>query len=197
MVVRVIVACEFSGVIRDAFLARGHDAWSCDLLPTERPGPHIQGNVLEVLDQGWDLMIAHPPCTYLSFAAAIPWNVEPRASLARAAMAFVERLWNANIPQIAIENPPGRLNSQWRPASQRIHPCHFGEPWTKPTCLWLRNLPPLLSTGVVIGPRSWHRYHLFATHNRKQRAQLVARTFPGIAAAMAEQWGDCHSERAA
>ncbi len=185
---RVLVACEFSGVVRDAFRERGHDAWSCDLLASERPGPHIQGDVLEVLSGGWDLMVAHPPCTYLSFAAAIPWDREPRASLARQAMAFVVALWNAPIPRVAIENPPGRLNSQWKPASQSIQPWQFGEPWSKRTCLWLRGLPPLWPTSIVPGARSWHRHHLWASHGKRRSAE-VARTFPGIAAAMADQWG--------
>lgn len=195
---RVLVACEFSGVVRDAFRARGHDAWSCDLLPCEGdPTYHIQDDVLKVLADGWDLMVAHPPCTYLSFAAAIPWDQEPRATLAREAMDFVDKLWSAPVQRIAIENPPGRLSSRWRPASQRIQPWHFGERWSKPTCLWLRNLPPLMATAIVPGARSWHRHHLWATHDRKSRAAAVATTFQGIADAMADQWGALLLEKVA
>ena len=192
---RVLVACEFSGRVRGAFLARGHDAWSCDLLPTESPGPHIQGDVLEHLNDGWDLMIAHPPCTYLSKAGAHLWK--QRGQEAAQATAFVIQLYEAPIARVAIENPEGQLTRLWRPPSQRIQPYAFGDPWTKQTCLWLRNLPPLWCSNIVrpwpsiprrTSPAGDHwTYGAFMRTHRSSRSR--SRTFPGIAAAMAEQWG--------
>jgi hypothetical protein len=188
------VACEFSGVVRDAFRARGHDAWSCDLLPTERPGPHIQGDVLGVLGDGWDVMVAHPPCTYLSRAGARWWK--GREHLATDAAAFVLALWNAPIPRVAIENPIGMLNRLWRYPDQTIEPWHFGDPYTKRTCLWLRGLPPLLATSLQHGATPWLPSNTsgFRRGQRSGRGHVsggkdASRTFPGIAAAMADQWG--------
>jgi len=194
---RVLVACEFSGVVRDAFRARGYDAVSCDLLPTERPGPHIEGNVLDVLGDGWDLMVAHPPCTYLSRAGARWWKAPGRRELADQAAAFVFALRDAPIPRIAIENPIGQLNQRWRYPDQTIQPWHFGDPYTKATCLWLKNLPPLMST-VLSGKRTaWLPSNTGANRRKGQRSQPgvvgggkdASRTFPGIADAMANQWG--------
>jgi len=192
---RVLVACEFSGRVRDAFLARGHDAWSCDLLPTEVPGPHIQDDVLKHLHDGWDLMIAHPPCTFLSRAGANLWSV--RQQEARDALWFVQTLYQAPIARIAIENPIGRLTQLWKPPSQRIHPWMFGEPYNKPTDLWLRNLPPLMARSIVrplpsinYAKRpdgSNHPGGVFMRTHRSPKSR--SRTFPGIAAAIAEQWG--------
>ena len=181
---RVLVACEFSGVVRDAFAARGHDAWSCDILPTERPGQHYQCDVREVLGMGWDLMIAHPPCTYLSYAGARWFKVQPdRYDKAREAYKFVKMLADAEVPKIAIENPRGLLTKWHGKPSQVIQPYQFGDAFTKYTCLWLTGLPPLLYTCIEVnrfvnwtelGPRS---------------AKDRSRTFPGIAEAMAAQWG--------
>ena len=140
---RVLVACEFSGIVREAFAERGHDAWSCDLLPTEIPGNHIQGDVLEILDQGWDMMIAHPPCTYLSYAAMGVWDKPGRMEKRQEAIGFVKSLWNSGIPRIAIENPLGEL-IKWRQCDQIINPFDFGEPKRKRILLWLKNLPPLI-----------------------------------------------------
>ncbi len=152
---RVLVACEFSGIVRDAFRAKGHDSWSCDLLPTERPGNHIQGDVLEVLDQGWDLMIAHPPCTYLTcagnkwfkseYADRFPTRLQDR----EAAIRFCKTLSGAHVPGIAIENPIGVLSTRWRKPDQIIQPWQYGHPHRKPTCLWLKGLPKLQSTEIV------------------------------------------------
>jgi hypothetical protein len=200
---RVLIGCEFSGIVRDAFRARGHDAWSCDLLPTERPGPHIQGNVLDVLGDGWDIAIFHPPCTYLSRAGA-RWRTPERLALADEAAAFVQTLWNAPIPMVAIENPIGMLNRLWRYPDQTIEPFHFGERFSKRTCLWLRGLPPLLATYVHSAPTpwvqsntSWRRRmglpHYGEARNWKDRA----RTFPGLAEAFADQWGALPIEKAA
>jgi hypothetical protein len=194
--VRVLIACEFSGIVRDAFAALGHDAWSCDLQPTERPGQHIIGDVLEVLADSWDLMVAHPPCTYLSRAGARWWKETGRAELATAARDFVVALWQAPIPRVAIENPIGRLNQLWRYPDQTIEPWYFGDPYTKRTCLWLRGLPPLMSTTIHTQTMPWVQGSSFARVSRTRRPKEIARgqaerslTPPGLAAAMADQWG--------
>lgn len=193
---RVLIACEFSGVVRDAFRARGHDAWSCDLVPTERPGPHIQGDVLEVLDDEWDLMVAFPPCTYLSRAGARWWGEATREAKTAAAMTFVLALWNAPIPRVGLENPVGRLNQTWRYPDQTVEPWMFGDPFTKRTCLWLRGLPPLMSTTIHTQTMPWVQGSSFARVSRTRRPKEIARgqaerslTPPGLAAAMADQWG--------
>lgn len=194
---RVLVACEFSGTVREAFRAQGHDAVSCDLLPSERPGPHIQGDVRNVLGDGWDLMIAHPPCTFLSRAGARWWGCASRAGKAEDAAAFVRELYDAPVPCVAVENPIGLLNSLWRYPDQTIQPWEFGEPYTKATCLWLKNLPPLLSTCLVGKTEAWVKSNTGHGRRKGQRTQPgvaknakdAARTFPGIAAAMAAQWG--------
>lgn len=195
---RVLVACEFSGIVRDAFIARGYEAVSCDLLPSERPGPHIQGDVLAVLDDGWDLMVAFPPCTYLSRAGARWWGDPDRQVKADEAAAFFMALANAPISRVAIENPIGQMNRRWRYPDQTIEPFMFGESYRKRTCLWLRGLPPLLATLHVAEPTYWidsgpgRRTPGFDYRSTRGHARSIAdrsRTFPGIAAAMAEQWG--------
>lgn len=180
---KVLVACEFSGIVRDAFIAAGHDAVSCDLLPSERPGPHIQGDVLPRLADGWDLMIAHPPCTYLAASGARWWA--SRVWEQDAAVGFVCQLLAAPIPRIALENPVGALTRRVRKPNQIIQPWQFGHGETKATCLWLRGLPPLVPTDIVEG-RS-ERIHRMP--ESKDRSRNRSRTFPGIAAAMAAQWG--------
>lgn len=169
-----------------------------DLLPSERPDdPHYQGDVRNILDDEWDLMIAHPPCTYLSRAGARWWKVPGRQELALEAAAFVRMLWDAPIPKVAIENPIGMLNRLWRYPDQTIEPWQFGEPYTKRTCLWLRGLPPLLSTLITEERTAWLPSNVGAGRRAGQRSQRgiahtakdASRTFPGIAAAMAEQWG--------
>lgn len=193
---KVLVACECSGRVRDAFARRGHEAWSCDLQPCEVPGNHMQCDVREVLTGGWDLMIAHPPCTYLSRAGARWWKVAGRNELAQAAADFVQMLWGAPMPRIAIENPIGQLNQRWRYPDQTIQPWWFGDPFTKATCLWLKNLPPLIATNVAAGrtpflpantgqgKRNGQRWSRGVASNAKD----ASRTFPGIAEAMADQW---------
>ena len=196
---RVLVACEFSGIVRDAFIARGHDAVSCDLEPTERPGPHICGSVLDVLEMGWDLMIAHPPCTNLCSMAQW-WNHKrpERMPLTLDAAAFVSKLSEAPIPKICIENPPGWLNKNWRAPSQMIQPWHHGHEANKPTCLWLKGLPLLKATKLVgkgefyvkaNGSRASKWSHVTSGTKKAERAKIAARTFEGIAKAMADQWG--------
>jgi hypothetical protein len=181
-VVKVLVACEFSGIVRDAFRARGHEAWSCDLLPTERPGPHYQNNVLELLDYGWDLMIAHPPCTHLAVSGA-RWFAEKVAEQEEA-LRFVRALLEAPIPRIALENPVSVISSRIRLPDQVIQPWQFGHPETKATCLWLKNLPPLVPTDIVEGREQ--RVHLMPPGPNRWRER--SRTLQGIADAMADQW---------
>ncbi len=194
---KVLIACEFSGIVRDAFAAKGWDAWSCDLLPTERPGNHIQGDVLEILGDGWDLMIAHPPCTYLSRAGARWWKDKERQAKADDAAQFVFALRDSGIPRIAIENPRGQLNKRWRYPDQTIQPYEFGHEFSKATCLWLKNLPPLMvkftfgdHTPLLPSNVGWNRRKGGKSHmGHTRNAKVASRTFQGIANAMAEQWG--------
>ena len=182
---RVLIACEFTGITRDAFCKLGHDAWSCDLLPSNRPGNHIQGDVLNVLDQGWDLMVAHPPCQYLSYAGNRWFKTDPtRWDKALMAFWFFMQFVEAPIPMKAIENPRG-LTWQWyKPPDQQIEPYYFGHKATKATGLWLHNLPPLMATLIHSNPdRNWTKYK--GSHNGKSRSK----SWEGIAAAMADQWG--------
>lgn len=194
---RVLVACEFSGRVRDWFKLFGHDAWSCDILPTESKGQHYQGNVLDILHDGWDLMIGHPPCTYLSRAGARWWGNTERMALADEAASFTLKLWNSPIDKIAIENPIGQLNKRWRYPDQIIQPWQFGHPFSKATCLWLKGLPkltptdiqeqyqPLLPSNTGIGKRMGQKSSPGVTRCSK----IASRTFHGIAFAMASQWG--------
>jgi hypothetical protein len=187
--VKVLVACEYSGRVRDAFRAKGHDAWSCDLLPTEVDGPHIEGSVLDILGGGWDLMIAHPPCTYLC-NSGVRWLDErpERLDDMHAAAAFFRALWNAPIEKVAIENPimHGKaLSAVGVPYTQIIHPWQHGHGETKATCLWLRNLPDVVPTNVVSGRQA--RIHRMSPHGERWKER--SRTFEGVAEAMAEQWG--------
>jgi hypothetical protein len=180
---RVLVACEFSGVVRDAFLARGHDAWSCDLLPSERLGDrHLQVDVRQVLARGWDLMIAHPPCTDLAVSGA-RWFTG-KASGQAMALQFVQMLLQAPIPHIALENPVSVISRLAKP-TQIIQPWQFGHGETKATCLWLLWLPLLVPTRVVEGRVA--RIH--SLPQTADRARLRSRTYEGIAEAMADQWG--------
>ena len=180
---RVLVACEFSGVVRDAFAARGHHAVSCDLLPSERPGPHYQGDVRDILANGWDLMIAHPPCTHLAVSGA-RWFKDKRQEQEEA-LAFVQELLDAPIPRIALENPISIISSRIRKPDQIIQPRQFGHGETKATCLWLKNLPPLVPTKIVDGREN----RVWRMPPGPDRWKERSRTFAGIAAAMADQWG--------
>ena len=180
---RVLVACEFSGTVRDAFRALGHDAMSCDLLPSERPGPHYQGDVRDVLGAGWDLMVAHPPCTHLAVSGA-RWFAAKRGEQEEA-LAFVRLLLDAPIPRIALENPVSVISSRIRKPDQTIQPWQFGHGEVKRTCLWLRGLPPLVPTDIVEGREA----RVWKMGPSPERWRERSRTFPGIAAAMAEQWG--------
>jgi hypothetical protein len=183
---RVLIACEFSGIVRDAFIAKGHDATSCDLLPTERPGPHYQGPIEDIIHDGlWDLMVAHPPCTDLAVSGA-RWFAEKQADGRQwEALQFVRMLLDAPIPMIALENPISIISSRIRKPDQIIQPWQFGHGETKATCLWLKGLPKLVPTDIVAG-RDPRVHHASPGPDRwKERS----RTLPGIAAAMADQWG--------
>lgn len=180
---RVLVACEFSGIVRDAFAARGHHAMSCDLLPTERVGYHYQGDIRDVLDNGWDLMIAHPPCTHLAVSGA-RWFSDKKKEQEEA-LEFVRLLLGADIPKIALENPVSVISSRIRKPDQIIHPWMFGHGETKATCLWLNGLPLLTQTNVVDGRDN--RVHRMPPGPDRWKER--SRTFQGIADAMASQWG--------
>jgi site-specific DNA-cytosine methylase len=181
--VRVLVACEFSGIVRDAFAARGHFAMSCDLLTSESPGHHYQGDVRDILGMPWDMMIAHPPCTHLAVSGA-RWFREKQAEQATA-LEFVNLLLNASPPRIALENPVSIISSRIRKPDQIVQPWQFGHGETKATCLWLKNLPPLVPTNIVDGREN--RIHRMSPGPDRWKER--SRTFTGIAAAMADQWG--------
>lgn len=192
---RVLIACEYSGTVRDAFLALGHDAMSCDLLPTESPGPHYQGDVFDVIDQGWDLMVAHPPCTYLC-SSGLHWNTRrpERAQQTEDALAFVLRLMAAPIPRWAIENPVGCLSTRIRKPDQIIQPWQFGHPESKTTCLCPQALAPLTPTNVLPKPASGRWDNMTASGQNKlppsaDRWKIRSKTYKGIAEAIAAQWG--------
>lgn len=186
---KVLVACEFSGRVRDAFRKKGHDAYSCDIIDTDsNPDYHLMCDVRKVLKQDWDLMIAHPPCTYLAISGA-RWFKDRRPEQ-MAALKFVKTLLNAPIPRIALENPVGVISSQIRKPDQIIQPWQFGHGEAKATCLWLKNLPPLKPTNVVEGR---HPAILLAPDS-KGRQQRRSLTYMGIARAMATQWGKLPAE---
>jgi len=180
---KVLIACEFSGAVRDAFLARGHDAISCDLLPTESPGPHYQGDVMDIINDGFDLMIAHPPCTHLAVSGA-RWFKDKLSEQAEA-LEFVRKLLRAPISRIALENPISIISSRIRKPDQIIQPWQFGHGETKATCLWLKNLPLLTPTNIVEGREA--KVHKMPPG--PDRWKLRSKTYTGIAQAMAEQWG--------
>jgi site-specific DNA-cytosine methylase len=182
---KVLVACEFSGRVRDAFAKRGHDAWSCDLLPSETQGQHYQGYLEDFIGRGddWDLIIGFPPCTYLCSSGARWWK--ERRDEQKWAIAFVMMIANRNCPKIAIENPIGILSTWWKKPDQIIQPWQFGHGETKATCLWLKGLPALKPTKIVPGREA--RVHKMPPS--KDRGRLRSITYQGIANAMAEQWG--------
>lgn len=185
-----MVGCEYSGIVRDAFIAKGHQALSCDLLPTEKEGPHYQGDIRDILDDNWDLMIAHPPCTHLAVSGA-RWFKDKKVEQEEA-LDFVRLLMKANIPHICIENPISIISSKIRKPDQIIQPWMFGHPEQKATCLWLKNLPPLHSTNDV------REELLKLTNKERQRVHYMSpgpdrwkersRTLTGIGEAMADQW---------
>ncbi len=182
---KVLIACEFSGIVRDAFIARGHDAVSCDLLPTERPGPHVQGDVLDILGDGWDMMLSFPPCTFLCVSGA-RWFKDRKPQQMQAAQFFMYlAMASIVIPKVCIENPIGIMSTIWRKPDQYIQPWQFGHGETKCTCLWLEGLPLLKPSNIVDGREA--KIHRMPPS--KDRGRLRSITYQGIANAMAEQWG--------
>lgn len=196
---RVLIACEYSGRVRDAFIKRGHEAMSCDLLPTESDGPHYQGDVFDIINDGWDLLIAHPPCTYLT-VSGLHWNKwnSDRAQKTEESLQFVQRLLDAQIDRVALENPIGCISTRIRKPHQIIQPHQFGEDASKATCLWLKGLPPLQATGnfspriTADGKNRWSN-QTDSGQNRlgpsPDRWKERSRTYLGIAEAMSNQWG--------
>lgn len=186
---RVLVACEFSGTVREAFAARGHDAWSCDILPSDRPGNHLQGDVSRVLGLNWDLMIAHPPCTHLAVSGALHFHKKQKEQLE--ALDFVRLLLNAPIPRICLENPVSIISSRIRKPDQIIQPWMFGEDASKKTCLWLNGLMPLRPTNIIKKDR--YSNQTPSGQNKlgpsPDRWKERSKTYQGIADAMAAQWG--------
>ena len=180
---KILIACEYSGTVRDAFLAAGHYSKSCDLLPTDSPGPHYQGDVFDIIDEGWDMMIAHPPCTHLAVSGA-RWFSEKQQEQEQA-LEFVRRLMLAPIPRIAIENPVSIISSRIKKPDQIIQPWQFGHGETKATCLWLKNLPKLNATNIVEG----REQRIWKLPPSEDRWKIRSKTFDGIAQAMASQWG--------
>ncbi len=179
---KILIACEYSATVREAFRLAGHDAMSCDLLPTEIPGNHYQGDVFDIINDDWDMMIAHPPCTHLSVSGA-RWFKDKKVEQA-GALEFVRRLMNAPIEKIAIENPISIISSKIRKPDQIIQPWMFGHGETKATCLWLKNLPKLMPTNMVEGREN----RVWKMPPSKDRWKERSRTYAGIAAAMAAQW---------
>jgi len=185
MMAKVLIACEYSGTVRDAFIALGHDAMSCDLLPTDVEGPHYQGDVFDIINNGWDLMIAHPPCTHLAVSGARHFAAKKASGVQDEALAFVQALMDAPINCIAIENPISIISSKIRKPDQIIQPWQFGHGETKSTCFWLKNLPKLIPTEIVSGREA--RVHKMPPS--PLRWKLRSTTYKGIAKAMANQWG--------
>jgi site-specific DNA-cytosine methylase len=189
---KILIACEFSGIVREAFRRRGHDAYSCDLLPSERKGQHYQCDVREVFRHGWDMLIAHPPCTDLAVSGSRWFSKKRKEQIA--AFEFVMLLALAEIEKICIEQPVSVVSSRWRKPDQVIQPWMFGHPENKKTCLWLKGLPPLEPTKIVRWKMNRRPIHLAnRVHHARpgpERWKERSRTFPGIAAAMAEQWGN-------
>ena len=188
---KILVACEFSGVVRDAFIRAGHDAVSCDLLPSDRSGPHIQGDVLNILGDGWDMMVAHPPCKYICNGGNNWLNRRPdlkwRENREIAANFFLEFI-NAPVEKICVENPIGCMSSKYRKPNQIIHPWMFGHEYRKDTCLWLKNLPELIPTKILPPPHKKKDY--WSTKRNPNGKSLKSITYQGIADAMAQQWGN-------
>ena len=179
---KILIACEFSGIVRDAFTKKGHDATSCDFLESETPGKHYLGDVLDIIDDGWDCMIAHPPCTHLAVSGARYFARKQKEQAQ--ALAFVLRLFNADIQKICIENPVSIISSKIKKPDQIIQPWMFGHGEVKTTCLWLKGLPKLKPTNIVDG-REARILNMAPSPDRAKKRSI---TFSGIAEAMADQW---------
>lgn len=196
---RVLVACEFSGVVRDAFIERGHDAISCDILPTERPkNPHMMMPLQSVINATeWDLIVAFPPCTHLASVGAQAWPAKQADGRQQQAIGFVRSIYDHKCPRVAIENPVGILSTAWRKPDQIVNPFQFGQPFKKKTCFWLKGLPALVPTNVVEPQYSWTSSSVRGGGRKKAKLPIYkawnsaedrSRTFQGIADAMADQW---------
>ena len=194
---KILIACEFSGTVRDAFIAKGHDVMSCDLMPTDVPGPHYQGDIMDIIDDGWDMMIAHPPCTHLAVSGARHFAKKIADGRQQQGIDFFMQIINANIQKIAVENPIGIMSSIYRKPDQIIQPWEYGHKTTKGTCLWFKNLPLLKPTNIVdkgefvtfpSGKRMSKWYADSAKNPPKIREKIRNKTFQGIADAMADQW---------
>jgi hypothetical protein len=190
---KILIGCEYSGTVRDAFLALGHDAMSCDLLPTDVPGPHYQGPVEDILNDGWDMAIFHPPCTHLSVSGSRHFAAKRADGRQQWAVEFFMMLANAKIARICVENPVCIMSTQWRKPDQVIQPWQFGHPEAKATCLWLKGLPKLTPTNILPKPACGYWENQTPSGQNKLgpsplRAKLRSKTYAGIAAAMAAQW---------
>lgn len=183
---RVLIACECSGVVREAFKKRGFDAWSCDLMPSDIPGQHIQGDAILAFKQGWDLVIAHPPCTHLAVSGARHFAEKKRDGRQQEAVDFFMQMINAPALRVAVENPVCIMSTIYRRPDQVIQPWQFGHGETKATCFWLKNLPKLKPTRIVDG----REQRIWKMAPGPDRAKERSRTYQGIADAMAQQWGD-------
>ena len=191
---KILIACEYSGTVRDAMTAAGHDAMSCDLLPTDVPGKHYQGDVTDILNDGWDMLIAHPPCTHLAVSGSRHFAAKRADGRQQAAIDFFLLLANADIPRICVENPICIMSSVWMQPSQTIQPWMFGHPEQKATCLWLKNLPTLQPTNdvydemMLLPKQERERIHYMPPGPNRWKER--SKTFSGIAQAMASQWSD-------
>ena len=198
MKMKVLVACEFSGTVRDAFAKRGHDAWSCDLEPTQTEGNHYQGDMFDIVNNGWDLIIAHPPCTHLAVSGARHFEKKRADGRQQQGIDFFMRVANIDVPKLAVENPIGIMSTLYRKPDQIIQPYEYGHKTTKATCLWLKGLPLLKPTNIVdkgevvtfaSGKRMSKWFYESSQLPPKERERMRNKTFQGIADAMAEQWG--------
>lgn len=193
---RVLIACEFSGVVRDAFIRQGHEAISCDILPSDKAGPHIKGDVLDHLNNGWDMLIAHPPCKYICNGGNNWLNRRPdldwRGNREKSAVFFMKFI-NAPIERIAVENPIGCMSSKYRKPNQIVRPWMFGHEYNKDICLWLKNLPNLKPTEVIEPP--YKKLDFWSSKRNPSGRSLKSITFEGLANAMAEQWNNPKTQR--
>lgn len=195
---KILIACEFSGIVRDAFKAKGHDVMSCDLLPTERPGKHYQGDVMDIINDKWDLIISFPPCTHLAVSGAAWFEQKRKDGRQQQGIDFFMLFVNCKCEKTVIENPVGIMSTLWRKPDQIIQPYEYGESFSKKTCLWLKGLPKLIPTKIVDkgeqvkfkSGKSMPKWYADAFGlPPKERAKVRGKTFPGIANAMADQWG--------
>ena len=193
---KVLIACEYSAIVRGAFMRKGHNAWSCDTEETDVPGQHIKGDVMEIINDGWDLVIAHPPCTFLAKAGLHKLINDPeRQENQRKAIEFVKAIYNCNAPYVAIENPIGALTESWQRPTQIVYPWYWGEPYGKDICLWLKNLPTLKYNYNIKKPEKLKSVsnHVNSRMTQAQKSKIKSRFFHSVAEAMADQWSNLPS----